>query len=91
MQLYLHRARVDRTDRSAAAITSGQNTSAVVILTPAVGGAAYPTGTVTLTDALTSTTYTPPFRETPTRLRFPAGLAVGTHTFTAPTQATPTM
>ena len=35
-------------------ITEGQNATAVVILTPAVGGAAYPTGTVTLTDALTS-------------------------------------
>ncbi len=36
----------------------GQNATAVVILTPAVGGAAYPTGTVTLTDALTSNTTT---------------------------------
>ena len=66
------------------AITSGQNTSAVVILTPAVGGAAYPTGTVTLTDALTSTTYTATLPGNTDTLTIPLpGLAVGTHTFTA--------
>ena len=43
-------------------ITYGQTATAVVILTPAVALAAYPTGTVTLTDALTGNT---------TRLRCP--------------------
>jgi len=65
-------------------ITQGQNATAVVILTPAVGGAAYPTGTVTLTDALTSSTYTAPLPGTTDTISIPlSGLSVGTHTFTA--------
>jgi hypothetical protein len=65
-------------------ITQGQNATAVVILTPAVGGAAYPTGTVTLTDALTSSTYTVPLSGTTDTFFVPlTGLTAGTHTFTA--------
>jgi sugar lactone lactonase YvrE len=67
-------------------ITQGQNAQAVVILTPAVGGAAYPTGTVTLTDALTSNTTTVPLPVPGTTDTFfipLTGLSVGTHTFTA--------
>jgi hypothetical protein len=65
-------------------ITQGQNATAVVILTPAVGGAAYPTGTVTLTDALTSSTYTAPLSGTTDTFFVPlTGLTAGTHTFTA--------
>jgi sugar lactone lactonase YvrE len=65
-------------------ITQGQNAAAIVILTPAVGGAAYPTGTVTLTDALTSNTYTAPLSGNTDTLYIPlSGLSVGTHTFTA--------
>jgi sugar lactone lactonase YvrE len=66
------------------AITYGQNATAVVILTPAVGGAAYPTGTVTLTDALTGNTYSATLPGTTDTLSIPlSGLSVGTHTFTA--------
>ncbi|MGA2352483.1 MAG: pectinesterase family protein [Terracidiphilus sp.] len=65
-------------------ITQGQNATAVVILTPAVGGAAYPTGTVTLTDALTSSTTIAPLSGTSDTVFVPlSGLTVGTHTFTA--------
>jgi hypothetical protein len=65
-------------------ITQGQNATAVVILTPAVGGAAYPTGTVTLTDALTSSTYTATLPGNTDTISIPlSGLSAGTHTFTA--------
>jgi hypothetical protein len=65
-------------------ITQGQTATVVVILTPAVGGAAYPTGTVTLTDALTSNTYTATLPGTTDTISIPlSGLSVGTHTFTA--------
>jgi hypothetical protein len=65
-------------------ITVGQNATAVVILTPAVGGAAYPTGTVTLTDALTSNTYTATLSGSSDTVFIPlSGLTAGTHTFTA--------
>ena len=65
-------------------ITQGQNATAVVILTPAVGGAAYPTGTVTLTDALTNNTTTVALPGNTDTLFIPfTGLTPGTHTFTA--------
>ncbi len=65
-------------------ITQGENATAVVILTPAVGGAAYPTGTVTLTDALTSNATTVALPGTTDTIFIPlSGLSVGTHTFTA--------
>jgi sugar lactone lactonase YvrE len=65
-------------------ITEGQNATAVVILTPAVGGATYPTGTVTLTDALTSASTTVTLTGTSDTIFIPlTGLSVGTHTFTA--------
>ena len=65
-------------------ITEGQNATAVVILTPAVGGAAYPTGTVTLTDALTNTTTTVALPGGTDTIFVPlTGLDPGTHTFTA--------
>ncbi len=65
-------------------ITQGQNATAVVILTPAVGGAAYPTGTVTLTDALTSNSITIALPGGTDTIFVPlTGLAPGTHTFTA--------
>ena len=65
-------------------ITEGQNATAVVILTPAVGGAAYPTGTVTLTDALTSSSITVALPGSTDTIFVPlTGLAPGTHTFTA--------
>jgi polygalacturonase len=65
-------------------ITEGQNATAVVILTPAVGGAAYPTGTVTLTDALTGNSTTVPLTGSTDTLFVPlTGLTQGTHTFTA--------
>jgi sugar lactone lactonase YvrE len=64
-------------------ITAGDNATAIVILTPAVGGAAYPTGTVTLTDALTSNTTTVTLPGTTDTISIPlTGLSVGTHTFT---------
>jgi sugar lactone lactonase YvrE len=66
------------------AITEGQNATAMVILTPAVGGAAYPTGTITLTDALTSSTTTVTLPGGTDTVSVPlTGLAPGTHTFTA--------
>jgi len=65
-------------------ITYGQNATAIVILTPAVGGAAYPTGTVKLTDALTGSTYTGTLSGSSDTLSIPlTGLSVGTHTFAA--------
>ncbi|MFZ0273461.1 MAG: Ig-like domain repeat protein [Acidobacteriaceae bacterium] len=65
-------------------VTEGQNATAVVILTPAVGGAAYPTGTVTLTDALTNNASTVSLPGTTDTIFVPlTGLAVGVHTFTA--------
>ncbi len=65
-------------------ITQGQNATAVMILTPAVGGSAYPTGTVTLTDALTSGSTTVTLTGTGDTISIPlTGLSVGTHTFTA--------
>lgn len=65
-------------------ITEGQNATAVMILTPAVGGAAYPTGTVTLTDALTGSTYPATLPGNTDTIFIPlSGLTVGTHTFTA--------
>ncbi len=65
-------------------ITEGQNATAVTILTPAVGGAAYPTGTVTLTDALTSATTSVTLPGNTDTLFIPlTGLAPGTHSFTA--------
>jgi polygalacturonase/sugar lactone lactonase YvrE len=65
-------------------ITEGENATAVLILTPAVGGAAYPTGAVTLTDALTSDTTTVTLPGATDTLFVPlSGLSVGTHTFTA--------
>ncbi|MGA7159207.1 MAG: pectinesterase family protein [Acidobacteriaceae bacterium] len=65
-------------------ISFGQNATAVVILTPAVGGAAYPTGTVTLTDFSTGNSATVSLSGTGDTTDVPlSGLAVGTHTFTA--------
>ena len=64
-------------------IISGQTATAIVILTPAVGGSAYPTGTVTLTDGASSTT-TVTLPGTGDTLAIPlTNLSVGTHTFTA--------
>ncbi len=64
-------------------IISGQTATAIVILTPAVGGSAYPTGTVTLTDGASSTT-TVTLPGTGDTLSIPlTNLSVGTHTFTA--------
>jgi len=64
-------------------IISGQTATAIVILTPAVGGSAYPTGTVTLTDGATSTT-TVTLPGTGDTLSIPlTNLSIGTHTFTA--------
>jgi hypothetical protein len=57
-----------------------------VILTPAVGGAPYPTGTVTLTDTTTSNTYTGTLSGTGDTLvaTIPAAdMTLGAHTFTA--------
>ena len=65
-------------------ISYGQNAAAIVILTPAVGGAAYPTGTVTLTDALTGNQSTVSLSGTSDTISIPlTNLSVGTHTFTA--------
>lgn len=65
-------------------IIQGQNATAVVILTPAVGGAAFPTGTVTLTDAFSSNSTTVPLPGDTDTLFIPlTGLAPGVHTFTA--------
>jgi polygalacturonase len=65
-------------------ITYGQTATAVVILTPAVALAAYPTGTVTLTDSLTGNTTQATLSGTGDTLFVPlTGLGVGTHVFTA--------
>jgi sugar lactone lactonase YvrE len=68
-------------------ISYGQNATAVVILTPAVGDAAYPTGTVTLTDTFnssTSTVATVSLTGNTDTVTIPlTGLAVGTHTINA--------
>ncbi len=65
-------------------ITQGQNATAVVILTPAVGGAPYPTGTVTLTDEFTGkqTQVTLPGNNDTIFVPF-TGLAAGVHNFYA--------
>ena len=64
-------------------ITYGQTATAVVILTPAVALAAYPTGTVKLTDALTGTSTMAVLPGTGDTLFVPlTGLGVGAHTFT---------
>jgi sugar lactone lactonase YvrE len=64
-------------------ILSGQTATAVVILTPAVAGMPYPTGSVTLTDGAGSTT-TVNLTGTTDTVSIPlTGLSVGTHTFTA--------
>jgi sugar lactone lactonase YvrE len=64
-------------------ITAGQAATAVVILTPAVGGSAYPTGTVTLSDGVSSTT-TVTLPGTGDTISIPlTNLSVGIHTFTA--------
>ncbi len=64
-------------------ITYGQTATAVVILTPAVALAAYPTGTVTLTDALTGNTYQAALPGTGDTIFVPLpNLGAGTHTFT---------
>ena len=64
-------------------ITSGQTATAVVILTPAVGGSAYPTGTVTLTDSASTASTTVTLPGTGDTISIPlTNLAVGTHTLT---------
>jgi hypothetical protein len=63
-------------------ITYGQTAMAVVILTPAVALAAYPTGTVTLTDELTGNTYQAALPGTGDTIFVPLpNLTAGTHTF----------
>lgn len=65
-------------------ISYGQNATAFVILTPAVGGAPYPTGTVTLTDAFDNSSRSVVLTGATDTIAVPlSGLAVGTHTFTA--------
>ncbi|WP_263418287.1 pectinesterase family protein [Terriglobus albidus] len=65
-------------------ISYGQNATAMVVLTPAVGGAAYPTGTVTLTDAFDNSKKTVTLTGSSETTSIPlSGLAIGTHTFTA--------
>lgn len=66
-------------------ISFGQAATAVVILTPAVALAAYPTGTVTLTDSPSgnATTFTLPSPGTGDTFFVPLpGLGVGPHSFT---------
>ena len=65
-------------------INSGQSVTLDVILTPAVGGAPYPNGTVQIADALTGNTFSATFPGTGDTLAvtIPAsGLTVGSHTF----------
>jgi polygalacturonase len=65
-------------------IQYGNTATLDVILTPAVGGAAFPNGTVTLTDALTNNTFTGTFSGKGDTLAavIPASdLPIGTHTF----------
>jgi hypothetical protein len=65
-------------------ITYGQAATAVVILTPAVGNAAFPTGTVTLTDELTNKTAQATLPGTNDTIFVPlSGLGEGTHPFNA--------
>ena len=67
-------------------LAQGSTATLDVILTPTVGGAPYPTGTVTVTDALTSNTFNGTFNGTGDTLAItiPASdLTVGTHTFSA--------
>ena len=65
-------------------ITYGQSATAVVILTPVVGGAAWPTGNVTLTDAFTGNTIQTSLPgNNDTVFVSLTGLGAGTHTFTA--------
>jgi Glycosyl hydrolases family 28/MBG domain (YGX type)/Bacterial Ig-like domain (group 3) len=64
-------------------IAYGQAATAVVILTPAVALAAYPTGNVILTDALTGNTYQATLPGTGDTIFVPLpNLGAGTHTFT---------
>jgi sugar lactone lactonase YvrE len=64
-------------------IIAGQTATAIVILTPAIGGSAYPTGTVTLSDGAGSTT-TVTLPGTGDTISIPlTGLSVGQHTFVA--------
>ena len=64
-------------------ITFGQTATGIVILTPAVGGSAYPTGTITLSDGASSTT-TVTLPGTGDTIAIPlSNLSVGTHTFVA--------
>jgi hypothetical protein len=63
-------------------ISVGQTATAVVILTPVVGGAAWPTGTVTLTDELTGKTTTATLPGNYDTLFVPlTGLVAGVHNF----------
>ena len=65
-------------------ITYGQSATAVVIMTPVVGGAAWPTGGVTLTDSLTDNTIQTNLPGNNDTVFVPlTGLGAGTHTFTA--------
>ncbi|WP_420236703.1 pectinesterase family protein [Telmatobacter bradus] len=67
-------------------ISYGNTATLYVLMTPTVGGAPYPTGTVTLTDETTNSTYTGTFTGTSDTLAFTipvANLGVGTHTFEA--------
>ncbi|WP_420239420.1 pectinesterase family protein [Telmatobacter bradus] len=67
-------------------ITYGNTATLYVIMTPTVGGAVYPTGTVTLTDEDTDATYTGTFAGTSDTLAITipvTDLTVGTHTFEA--------
>jgi polygalacturonase len=64
-------------------ITYGQTATAVVILTPAVALAAYPTGTVTLTDALTGNAVQATLPGTGDTIFVPlTNLGAGTHAIT---------
>jgi len=65
-------------------VTFGNTATAVVILTPAVALAAYPTGTVTLTDALTGNTAMATLPGNGDTIFVPLpGLSLGAHAFTA--------
>ena len=64
-------------------ITYGESATAVVILTPAVSLAAYPTGTVSLTDSFNGHTTTAALPGNGDTLFVPLnGLSAGTHVFT---------
>jgi hypothetical protein len=67
-------------------ISYGNTATLYVLMTPTVGGAPYPTGTVTLTDETTNNTYTGTFTGTSDTMAFTipvSNLSVGTHTFEA--------